>query len=144
MERLWRRRPVAGSLLRRVPGKHLVLNVRIGSQRLAKPRVRRVICFRAGRVFSCEHRKCKKMVFLAAIREKSLRRVALPWDAHVMSASSGEIRQPFTESLGESAYARTFFNRTAFLRGKLLPTPRYGTHQNSSNYEGGNRRHRHR
>ena len=39
----------------------------------------------------------KKMVFLAAIREESLRRVALPWDAHVMSAKSDGIRQPCTE-----------------------------------------------
>jgi len=105
---------MAGSFLRRVPGKHLVLNVRIVSQELAKPRVYRVICFRAEQVFSCEQRKCKKMVFLAAIREKSLRGVALPWDAHVMSASSHKIRQPCTVSLGDSVSCVNFFNRTAF------------------------------
>ena len=37
LERLWRRRQVAGSWLRRVPVKYLVLNVRIVSQELAKP-----------------------------------------------------------------------------------------------------------
>jgi len=71
-------------------------------------------------LFSCEHRKCKKMVFPAAIREKSQRGVALSCDAHVMSAKSGKIRQPCTETLGDSVFERNFFNKSAFLRGKLV------------------------
>jgi len=38
------------------------------------------------RPFSGGDQKCKKMVFLAAIREKSQRGVALSCDAHLVSA----------------------------------------------------------
>jgi len=57
------------------------------------------------------------MVFLVAIREKSLRGVALSWDAHVMSASSGKIRQPCTVSLGDSVWCETFFSSQHFCAG---------------------------
>ena len=58
------------------------------------------------------------MVFPAAIREKSQRGVAHSCDAHVMSAKSGGIRQPCTEYL-LNGFCENFFNRSAFLRGKL-------------------------
>ena len=110
---------MAGSFLRRVPGKHLVLNVRIVFQELAKLCVRWSYLFQTERVVSCERQECKKMVFPAAIRENSQRGVALSCDAHVVFASSGEIRQPCTVSLGDSVSCEIFFNRSAFLRGKL-------------------------
>jgi len=59
------------------------------------------------------------MVFPAAIREKSQRGVALSCDAHVMSASSGKIRQPCTFSLSDPVSCEQFFYRSTFLRGKL-------------------------
>jgi len=68
-------------------------------------------------VVSCEQRKCKKKVFPAAIREKSLRGVALFCDAHVMSTSSGKIRQPCTVSLGDQVLSETFFSSQHFCAG---------------------------
>ena len=63
------------------------------------------------------------MVFPAAIREKSQRGVTLSCDAHVVSAKSVGIRQPCTETLGDSVFERNFFNKSAFLRGKLDMAP---------------------
>jgi len=60
------------------------------------------------------------MVFLAAIGEKSLRGVALSCDAHVMSASSGKIRQPFTVSLGDPVLSETFFSSQHFCAGNSV------------------------
>ena len=77
------------------------------------------ICFSIERVVSCEQRKCTKMVFLDAIREKSLRGVAISCDAHVMSASSGKIRQPYTRSSSEWDLSRTFSKHSPFCAGKL-------------------------
>jgi len=77
------------------------------------------ICFSIERVVSCEQRKCTKMVFLVAIREKSLHGVALSCDAHVMSASSGKIRQPCTRSSNEWVLSRTFSKHSPFCAGKL-------------------------
>jgi len=77
------------------------------------------ICFSIERVVSCEHRKCKKMVFPAAIREKSQRGVALSCDAHVMFASSGKIRQPCTFSLSDPVLVRDFLISQHFCAGKL-------------------------
>ena len=57
------------------------------------------------------------MVFPAAIREKSLHGVALFCDAHVMSASSGKIRQPCTVSLGDQVLSETFFSSQHFCAG---------------------------
>ena len=65
------------------------------------------------------------MVFPAAIREKSQRGVALSCDAHVMSAKSGKIRQPCTETLGDSVFERNFFNKSEFLHGKLTAALSY-------------------
>ena len=113
-------RQVAGSFLCRVRVKHLVLNVRIVSQELAKPCVYRVICCSTERVVSCELRKYKKMVFPVVIRQKSHRGVALSCDAHVMFASSGKIRQPCTFSLSDPVSCEIFFFKSAFLRGKLI------------------------
>jgi len=59
----------------------------------------------------------KKMVFPAAIREKSQRGVALSCDAHVVSAQSVGIRQPCTESLSETASCRTFLSVQHFCAG---------------------------
>ena len=61
------------------------------------------------------------MVFPAAIREKSQRGVDLSCDAHVVSAKSVGIRQPCTDSLGESASCRTFFSVQHFCAGNSLP-----------------------
>jgi len=97
--------------------KHLVLNVRIVSQELAKPCIYRVICFSTERVNSCEDRKCKKMVFPAAIREKSQRGVALSCDAHVVFARSGKIRQPCTFSLSDPVSCGTFLIELHFCAG---------------------------
>ena len=80
-----------------------------------------VICSRPNDELSCQHQKYKKMVFLAAIREKSQRGVALSCDAHVVSAKSVGIRQPCTESLSETASCRTFFSVQHFCAGN------YGT-----------------
>jgi len=68
------------------------------------------------------------MVFPAAIREKSQRGVALSCDAHVVSARSGEIRQPCTESLCDQVLSETFFFKSAFLRGKLVTHSVLGGH----------------
>ena len=119
MGRLWRRRQVAGLLLRRVCVKHLVLVVRIVSQELARPCVYRVICSSTDRVASCEDRKCKKMVFPAAIRKKSQRWVALSCDAHLMFASSGRIRQPCTFSLSDPVSCGTVLISQHFCTGNL-------------------------
>jgi len=59
------------------------------------------------------------MVFLAAIGGESLCRVYLLCDAHVVSASSDGIRQPCTGTLGDAVLEANFFNKSAFLRGKL-------------------------
>ena len=61
--------------------------------------------------------KVEKMFFLAAMGEKSLRGVALSWDAHVMSASSGKIRQPCTVSLGDPVSCGTFLTELHFCAG---------------------------
>ena len=63
--------------------------------------------------------KLHNKVFLAAIREKSLRGVALSCDAHVMSASSGKIRQPCTVSLGDPVSCGTFLIEQHFSEEKL-------------------------
>ena len=99
-----------------------MLNVRIVSQELAKLCVRWSYLFQTERVVSCERRECKKMVFPAAIREKSQRRVALSCDAHVVFASSGEIRQPCTFSLSDLVLVRTFFSSQHFCAGNSLNT----------------------
>jgi len=65
-------------------------------------------------------RKCKRMVFLAAICGKSLYRVDLPCDAHVMSASSDGIRQPCLDLLLLLESRANFFFKSACLRGKLI------------------------
>jgi len=94
-----------------------VLIVRIESHRLAKPVVRRVICSSPNDGVSCEHRKCKKMVYPAAIREKSQRGVALSWDAHVMSASQVEYGSRAFRSLGFLNLCRTFLIDQHFCAG---------------------------
>jgi len=66
---------------------------------------------------SCQHQMYKKMVFPAAIREKSQRGVALSCDAHVVSAKSVGIRQPCSESLSETASCRTFLSVQHFFVG---------------------------
>ena len=66
------------------------------------------------------------MVFPTAIREKSQRGVDLSYDALVMSASSGKIRQPCTFSLSDPVSCEQFFYRSAFLRGKLIKIEAYG------------------
>jgi len=58
------------------------------------------------------------MVFPAAIREKSQRGVALSCDAHVMSARSGEMRQPCTVLLGNTVSCETFLTSQHFCAGK--------------------------
>jgi len=75
------------------------------------------------RVWLVRMQGCKKEVFPAALREKSPHWVALSCDAHLLFAKQGKIRQPCTVSLGESVSCEMFFNRSAFLRGKLAYTP---------------------
>jgi len=53
-------------------------------------------------------RRCKKMVFPAAIREKSQGWVVLSCDAHSVSTSLGRIREPCVQSSSESDLVRTF------------------------------------
>ena len=65
-------------------------------------------------------RECKRMVFLAAICGKSLRRVVLPCDAHVMSASSDGIRQPCFRSRRFLNLCRTFLIDLHFCAGNSL------------------------
>jgi len=65
---------------------------------------------------------CKKEVFPAALREKSPHWVALSYDAHLLFARQGKIRQPCTVSLSDSVSCEQFFYRSAFLRGKLHST----------------------
>jgi len=55
-----------------------------------------------------EAKKCKKMIFPAAIREKSRRWVTLSYDAHSVSAGLGRIRQPCVRSSIESDLVRIF------------------------------------
>ena len=78
-----------------------------------------VICFNLERVVSCEHRKYRKMVFPAAIREKSQRGVTLSCDAHVMFASSDKIRQPCTFSLSDPVLCENFFSSQHFCAGNI-------------------------
>jgi len=59
------------------------------------------------------------MGFLSAIREKSLRGVALSCDVHVIFASSGKIRQSCTVSLGDSVSSETFLSSQHFCAGNL-------------------------
>ena len=61
----------------------------------------------------------KKMVFPAAIREKSQRGVALSWDVQVVSAKSVVIRQPCTELRSKTASCRTFLSVQHFCAGNL-------------------------
>jgi len=61
--------------------------IRILSQELARPCVSELSVLPQVEVsLSGGERRCKKMVFLAAIREKSQRWVALSCDAHLVSA----------------------------------------------------------
>jgi len=63
-----------------------------------------------------EGRRCKKMVFPAAIREKSQCWVVFSCDAHSVSAGLGRIRQPCVQSsIGPRA---NFLKMFAILRGK--------------------------
>ena len=79
-----------------------------------------VICY--NRTMGCRAiTKYKKMVFPAAIREKSQRGIALSCDVHVVSAKSVGIRQPYTEWLGESASCRTFISVQHFCAGNRFP-----------------------
>ena len=79
-----------------------------------------VICSRPNDDLSCQHQMYKKMVFPAAIREKSQRGVALSCDTHVVSAKSVGIRQPCTESLSETASCRTFLSVQHFCAGNSV------------------------
>jgi len=63
------------------------------------------------------NRKCKKMVFPTAIREKLQRWVALSCDAHLMFASSGRIRQPCTFLLSDPVSCGTFLISQHFCTG---------------------------
>ena len=56
-----------------------------------------------------ETEDAEKMGFLAAIREKSQRWVALSCDAHLVPAGLGRIRQPCFQSSSEPNLVRTFF-----------------------------------
>ena len=77
-----------------------------------------VICY--NRTMGCRAiTKYKKMVFPAAIREKSQRGVALSCDAQVVSAKSVGIRQPCTKSRSESASCETFFSVQHFCAGNF-------------------------
>jgi len=63
------------------------VGIRILSQELAKPCISELSVLPQVDVsLSGEDRRCKKMVFLAAIRERSQRWVALSCDAHLVSA----------------------------------------------------------
>jgi len=66
--------------------------------------------------------RCQKMVFLAAIREKSRCWVALSYDAHSVSTSLGRIRQLCFRSLSNWILVRTFLKHSPSLRGKLTYT----------------------
>jgi len=62
--------------------------IRILSQELAKPRISELSVLLQFEVsLSGGDQRCKKMVFLAAIRGKSQHWVALSCDAHLVSAS---------------------------------------------------------
>jgi len=62
--------------------------------------------------------RCQKMVFPAAIREKSRCWVAFSYDAHSVSAGLGRIRQPCFRLLSDWILVRTFLKHSPFLRGK--------------------------
>ena len=75
-----------------------------------------VICY--NRTMGCRAiTKYKKMVFPAAILEKSQRGVALSCDAQVVSAKSVGIRQPCTRSRREIASCGTFSSVRHFCAG---------------------------
>jgi len=69
---------------------------------------------------SCGNQGCNKMVFPAAIREKSQRWVALSCDAHLMFAREGKIRQPCTFSLSDPVSCGTFLISQHFCAGNSL------------------------
>ena len=67
-----------------------------------------------------ETERCKKIVFPAAIGEKSRCWVALSYDAHSVSAGLVRIRQPCVWSSSESNLVRTSFKRSPFCAGNLM------------------------
>jgi len=62
-------------------------------------------------------RKMQKIVFPAAIREKSRCWVALSYDAHSVSACLGRIRQPCFPSLSDWILVRTYLKHSPFCAG---------------------------
>jgi len=66
-----------------------------------------------------ETEDAEKMGFLAAIREKSQRWVALSCDAHLVSSGQGRIRQPCVQSSYWDQTRANIFLMSTILRGKL-------------------------
>ena len=62
----------------------------------------------------------EKMGFLAVIRGKSQRWVALSCDAHLVSSGQGRIRQPCVQSSYWDQTRANIFLMSTILRGKLL------------------------
>jgi len=82
-------------------------DIRIVSQGLVKPCIPELSVVPQASVG--EAKRCKKMVFLAAIREKSQCWVFLSCDAHLVSAGLGRIRQPCFRRSARWNLVRTFF-----------------------------------
>jgi len=68
-----------------------------------------------------ETEDAEKMNFLAAIRGKSQRLVALSCDAHLVSSSQGRIQQPCVQSSDWDQTRANIFLMSTILRGKLHP-----------------------
>jgi len=66
-----------------------------------------------------ETEDAEKMGFLAAIRGKSQRWVALSCDAHLVSSCQGRIRQPCVQSSYWDQTRANIFLMSTILRGKL-------------------------
>jgi len=92
--------------------------IRIVSQGLVKPCISESSVLPQYEVsLSGEAKRCKKMVFLAALREKSRCWVTLSYDAHSVSAGLGRIQQPCFQSLSEWNLERTFLKHSPFCTG---------------------------
>jgi len=65
-------------------------------------------------------KNAKKMVFPAAIREKSRCWVVLAYDAHSVSAGLGRIRQSCFRSLSDWIVVRTFLKHLPFCAGNYI------------------------
>jgi len=93
----------------------------IVSQGLAKPCISELsVQPQSEASLSGEAERCKKMIFQAAIREKSRCWVVLSYDTHLVSAGLGRLRQPCFRSLSDWILVRTFFKHLPFCAGNNI------------------------